>query len=94
MSNSDTELGQVLVVEEVEDPRPSAGQVIVDVHACAINFPDVLVIQNLYQFKPALPFSPGGEVAGVVSATGDGVTGVGVGDRVLASTGWGGLAVY
>jgi len=81
-----------LVVEEVADPQPNPGQIVIDVGACAINFPDVLMIQNLYQFKPPLPFSPGGEVAGVVSALGDGVTGLQVGDRVLASTGWGGLA--
>jgi NADPH2:quinone reductase len=81
-----------LVVEEVADPAPGPGQVVIDVHACSINFPDVLMIQNLYQFKPPLPFSPGGEVAGVVSATGEGVAGLSVGDRVLASTGWGGLA--
>jgi NADPH2:quinone reductase len=80
------------VVEEVEDPTPSADQIVVDVATCAVNFPDLLMIQNLYQFKPALPFSPGGEVAGIVSAVGEGVSGVGVGDRVLGSTGWGGLA--
>jgi NADPH2:quinone reductase len=81
-----------LVVDVVADPRPGPGQIVVDVGACAINFPDVLMIQNLYQFKPELPFSPGGEVAGVVSAIGDNATGVQIGDRVLASTGWGGLA--
>jgi NADPH2:quinone reductase len=81
-----------LVLEEVEDPTASAGQIVVDVAACAVNFPDLLMIQNLYQFKPDLPFSPGGEVAGIVSKVGVGVTGVGVGDRVLGSTGWGGLA--
>jgi NADPH2:quinone reductase len=80
------------VVEEVDDLRPGPGQVVVDVHACAINFPDVLMIQNRYQFKPELPFSPGGEMAGVVSAIGEGVTGLSIGDRVLASTGWGALA--
>jgi NADPH2:quinone reductase len=62
------------------------------VAACAVNFPDLLMIQNLYQFKPALPFSPGGEVAGTVSQLGEGVSGIRVGDRVLGSTGWGGLA--
>ena len=81
-----------LVVEEVDKPTPGPGQVVVDVHACSVNFPDTLMIQNLYQFKPALPFSPGGEVAGVVSALGEGVTGVTEGDRVFASTGFGGLA--
>ena len=48
-------------MEEVDDPRPGPGQVVVDVQACAVNFPDVLIIQNLYQFKPPLPFSPGAE---------------------------------
>ena len=81
-----------LTVEEVDDPKAGDGQVVVDVEACAVNFPDVLLIQNLYQFKPALPFSPGAEVAGVVSSVGAGVDGVTIGDRVLASTGWGGLA--
>jgi NADPH:quinone reductase len=81
-----------LTVEEVDEPQAGDGQVVVDVKACAVNFPDVLIIQNLYQFKPPLPFSPGAEVAGVVSSVGAGVDGVTVGDRVLASTGWGGLA--
>jgi NADPH:quinone reductase len=81
-----------LVLEDVAEPRAGRGEVVVDVHASAVNFPDVLIIQNLYQFKPPLPFSPGGEVAGVVSEVGDDVTAVRVGDRVLASTGWGGLA--
>ncbi len=81
-----------LVLEEIEDPRAGLGDVVIDVHACAVNFPDVLIIQNLYQFKPELPFSPGAEVAGVVSEVGEGVSGLEIGDRVLASTGWGGLA--
>lgn len=81
-----------LKVEDVDDPAAGDGQVVVDVKACAVNFPDVLIIQNLYQFKPPLPFSPGAEVAGVVSSVGHGVEGVSVGDRVFASTGWGGLA--
>src|SRR3954468_18574520 len=81
-----------LVVEEVADPTPGPGQVVIDVHACSVNFPDTLMIQNLYQFKPNLPFSPGGEVAGVVSAVGEGVTSLKNGDRVFASTGFGGLA--
>jgi NADPH2:quinone reductase len=80
-----------LTLEEVDEPRPGDGQVVVDVRACSVNFPDVLIIQNLYQFKPPLPFSPGAEIAGVVSAVGPGVDGIAVGDRVLASTGWGGL---
>ncbi len=81
-----------LVLEEVDEPRARPGQVVVDVGACAINFTDVLVIQDLYQSKPPLPFVPGGEIAGVVSEVGEGVEGLAVGDRVLASTGVGGLA--
>ncbi len=81
-----------LTVEHVDDPTAGDGQVVVDVRACAVNFPDVLIIQNLYQFQPPLPFSPGAEIAGVVSAIGAAVDGVQVGDRIFASTGWGGLA--
>ena len=81
-----------LTVEEVRAPSAGPGQVLVDVHACAVSFPDVLMLADKYQFKPGLPFTPGGEIAGVVSAVGDGVTTVSVGDRVLASTGAGGLA--
>src|SRR5947209_16674927 len=80
------------MLEVVDDRVARDGQVIVDVHACAVNFPDVLIIQDMYQFKPPLPFSPGAEVAGVVSSVGSGVTELAVGDRVLASPGWGGLA--
>lgn len=81
-----------LVVEDVPDPEPGAGSVIVDVAGCGVNYPDFLVIQDRYQFKPALPFSPGGEIAGTVSAVGAGVDGIAVGDRVLAVTGFGGMA--
>ncbi len=81
-----------LELSEVDDPVAGPGQVVVDVHACGVNFPDVLMIQGLYQFKPPLPFAPGGEVAGVVSAVGEGVTTPAVGDRVIASTGAWGLA--
>jgi len=81
-----------LVLEEVDDPVAGDGQVVIDIHACAVNFPDVLIIQDMYQFKPPLPFSPGAEVAGVVSSVGPGITELSVGDRVLANPGWGGLA--
>src|SRR5690349_24546658 len=81
-----------LKVEDVDDPAAGDGQVVVDVKACAVNFPDVLIIQDMYQFKPPLPFSPGAEVAGVVSSVGPGVTDLKVGDRVLSNPGWGGLA--
>ena len=83
---------ETLVVEDVPSPTPGEGQVRIDVRACGVNFPDLLIIQNLYQFKPPLPFSPGGEVSGVVSAVGAGVESVRVGDRVLASPGFGGFA--
>jgi NADPH2:quinone reductase len=80
-----------LVVEEIDDPVAEPGQIVIDVKACAINFPDVLMIQDLYQFKPPLPFSPGGEIAGVVSAVGDGVDGFTVGQEVFSGVGSGGL---
>ena len=81
-----------LRVEDVPSPEPGEGQVVVAVHACGVNFPDTLIIQGQYQFKPPLPFSPGGEVAGVVSRVGPGVDGVREGDRVIAVTGFGGFA--
>jgi NADPH2:quinone reductase len=81
-----------LVVREVGDPVPDTGQVVVDMHACGVNFPDYLMIQDMYQFKPALPFSPGGEISGVVSAVGPDVDRLAVGDRVVCSVGWGGMA--
>ena len=85
-------LPDTLVVEEVPDPVPGEGEVVIDVKAAGVNFPDVLIIQNKYQFKPELPFAPGAEVSGVVSAVGAGVTGLKVGDRVLGSCGHGGFA--
>jgi NADPH2:quinone reductase len=81
-----------LVVEEVESPTPGRGQVVVSVKACGVNFPDTLIIQGKYQFKPPMPFSPGGEIAGVVKAVGTGVERVKVGDRVIAFTAYGGFA--
>jgi len=81
-----------LVLEEVASPEPGEGQVRLAVKAAAVNFPDVLIIENKYQFKPPLPFSPGGEVAGVVDKVGPGVTTLKVGDRVIGSCGWGGFA--
>ncbi len=80
-----------LTLSDVDAPVAGAGEVIVDVKACSINYPDVLIIQDMYQFKPQRPFAPGSEVAGVISAIGEGVTGWAVGDRVIALTGHGGL---
>jgi NADPH:quinone reductase len=83
---------ETLVLEELPDPVAGPGQVLIDVKACGVNYPDVLIIEDKYQFKPARPFAPGGEVSGVISAVGEGVARFKVGDRVLASTGWGGYA--
>jgi len=81
-----------LVVEELPSPRASAGQALVDVKACGVNFPDTLIIEGKYQFRPEPPFTPGGEVAGVVAEVGAGVTNVKPGDRVVALMPWGGYA--
>jgi NADPH:quinone reductase len=81
-----------LVVEELPDLQPSSGQAVVTVKACGVNFPDTLIIAGKYQFRPEPPFSPGGEVAGVVKAVGEGVTNVKPGDRVIALMPWGGYA--
>ena len=83
---------ETLSLDEVEVPTPGKGEVLIDVKACAINFPDTLIIRDLYQFKPERPFAPGGEIAGIVEAVGDGVTGFKPGDKVMAGIGNGGLA--
>ena len=81
-----------LVIEELPSPKPGAGEVVVTVKAASVNFPDVLIIQNKYQFKPPLPFSPGSELAGVVKEVGPGVTNVRPGERVIAFTTYGAFA--
>ena len=81
-----------LELTELPDPVAGAGQVVVTVRACSINYPDVLIIDDKYQFKPQRPFAPGGEIAGVIHAVGEGVDGWQVGDRVIAMLGHGGLA--
>ncbi|MEC4721440.1 NADPH:quinone oxidoreductase family protein [Noviherbaspirillum sp. CPCC 100848] len=85
-------LPDTLVVEELPDVIPAAGQVAIRVEAAGVNFPDVLIIQNKYQFKPELPFTPGSELAGVITAVGDGVTNVKTGDKVLAFVSQGAFA--
>jgi NADPH2:quinone reductase len=85
-------LPHTLHVEEVPSPVPGPNQVLISVEACGVNFPDVLIIQNKYQFTPTLPFSPGGEVAGLISALGEEVQGLELGQPVLALCGWGGFA--
>jgi len=81
-----------LVLEEVPGLVPDTGQVLISVQACGVNFPDTLIIQGKYQFKPDLPFCPGGEVAGVVKKLGPDVHSLKVGDRVIAFSTWGGFA--
>ena len=82
---------ETLVVEDVADPVAGKGQVVVKIAACAINYPDALIIRDMYQFKPERPFSPGGEISGTIESVGEGVNGWAVGDRVLAGVGNGGL---
>ena len=81
-----------LVIENVPSKPLGKGEVRVALHAAGVNFPDVLIIQGKYQFKPEMPFSPGGEAAGQISEIGEGVTGYKVGDRVIVMCGWGGFA--
>lgn len=81
-----------LQLSDLAVPTPGEGQVLVRVVACALNFPDALIIVDKYQYKPNRPFSPGAEVAGVVEAAGPGVKEFSAGDRVFAMPGWGGLS--
>lgn len=85
---------ETLVLDEMPTPVPGKGQVRIRVHAAGLNFPDTLVIRDLYQVKPPRPFAPGGEIAGEVEALGSGVTSLAIGDRVLALTGFGGFASH
>ncbi len=85
---------ETLKIGEKDKPEPGPGEVVVAVKACAINYPDVLMIVDQYQFKPERPFAPGGEVAGIVDSVGEGVEGFAEGDRVIALSGNGGLAEY
>ncbi|MFC7537950.1 NADPH:quinone oxidoreductase family protein [Sphingomonas sp. GCM10030256] len=80
-----------LQVAEIHDPTPSAGELLVRVHAAAINYPDVLIIEDKYQLKPPRPFAPGGEIAGEVLSVGEGVMEWKPGDRLIAVPGFGGL---
>lgn len=88
------ELGgpDALSFEEIADPVAGPGQVLIEVHAAGVNFPDGLIVAGTYQTRPELPFVPGSEVAGAVVGVGEGVTHLAVGDRVLAFTGMGGYA--
>ncbi len=82
---------ELLEIREAESPLPGDGEVVINVKAAGLNFFDTLIINNKYQFKPELPFSPGAEVAGVISGLGSNVTDLKIGDRVMAYTVWGGV---
>jgi NADPH:quinone reductase-like Zn-dependent oxidoreductase len=83
---------ETLELSELPDPVPDPGELLVRVRAAAVNYPDVLIIEDKYQFKPPRPFAPGGEIAGEVEAVGEGVQGWKPGDRLVAVPGWGGMA--
>ncbi len=83
---------ETLRVTDLPDPQPGPGQLLVSVHAAAINYPDVLIIEDKYQLKPPRPFAPGGEIAGEVIGIGEGVQGWSTGDRIIAVPGFGGLS--
>jgi NADPH2:quinone reductase len=83
-----------LALRDVPEPTPGPGELLVRVRACAINFPDVLIIEDKYQLRPQRPFAPGGEIAGEVIAMGDGVSGWSEGDRIIAALGFGGLSEH
>lgn len=91
-----TEVGgpESLKLTEMDTPVPGKGEALIRIHAAGVNFPDTLIIRDLYQFKPPRPFAPGGEIAGEVEAVGDGVTAVKPGDRVLGMIGNGGYATH
>jgi NADPH2:quinone reductase len=80
--------------KELPTPAPKAGEVLIEIKAASLNFPDLLIVQNKYQMKPALPFVPGSEYAGVVAAVGDGVTNLKAGQSVACLSGTGGFATH
>ena len=81
-----------LVIEDVADPVPGRGEVVIDIKSAGINFPDGLMVRGEYQMKPPRPFTPGNEIAGVISALGPDVTTHKIGDRVVSLCGMGGFA--
>ncbi|MEY4364418.1 MAG: hypothetical protein RLZZ24_1770, partial [Pseudomonadota bacterium] len=80
--------------KELPTPQPQAGEVLIEIQAASLNFPDLLIVQNKYQMKPALPFVPGSEYAGVVRALGDGVTHLKIGQAVACLSGTGGFGTH
>ncbi|MBK0328468.1 NADPH:quinone oxidoreductase family protein [Rhodobacteraceae bacterium F11138] len=85
---------ETLELTELPDPQPGKGELLIRVHAAGVNFPDTLIIRDLYQMKPPRPFAPGGEIAGEVVGLGADVQGFALGDRVLALSGFGGFATH
>jgi NADPH:quinone reductase-like Zn-dependent oxidoreductase len=83
---------ETLRIEDVADPVAGSGELLVRVRACSINYPDALIIEDKYQLKPPRPFTPGSEIAGEVETVGEDVSGWNIGDRIIAATGFGGLA--
>ena len=83
---------EALQWKELPTPVPKAGEVLIAIRAASLNFPDLLTVQNKYQFKPPLPFSPGGELSGTITAIGADVKGFAIGQNVIAVTGWGAVA--
>ncbi|CAN7393710.1 NADPH:quinone oxidoreductase family protein [Phenylobacterium sp. LjRoot225] len=83
-----------LKLRDIAIPEPGPGEVLIRTHVAGVNFPDTLIIENKYQIKPPLPFSPGGELSGLVAKVGPGVTGFRPGDRAAALTNWGAFAEY
>ena len=83
-----------LVLKEIETPHPQSGEILVKVKAAGVNFPDTLIIKDLYQIKPQRPFAPGGEISGVIAAIGEDVNNFSEGDRVVAVPGFGGFATH
>ncbi len=88
------EFGQALVLQQIDQPTPGPGEVLVRIQACGINFADTLLVAGTYQEKPPLPFSPGMEIAGTITAVGDDVTTFSVGQRIVSYCGKGGMAEY
>jgi len=81
-----------LILEDIPSPKAGKGQLLIEVKACGVNFPDTLIVRGLYQLKPPFPFSPGSDVAGIVKEVGEGVKQYKTGDEVVAIIGWGGFA--
>ena len=85
---------ETLKLTELSTPKPKSNEILISVKAAGVNFPDTLIIRDLYQIKPQRPFAPGGEVAGIVEAIGQNVTNFAVGERVLAVPGFGGFVSH